>query len=214
MQVLILWICWIFGLINEPANGAEVLQVTGAARLSRDRQLNAAHPAELIAIGQLWISDEIEILGTGHENLISILHRIWKLQEDVHIVDLGVAIEHVVGIHHLEDVEHVVDVITHKLCFIQRSVWLGRKPLEGIHSPCSCQRSRWWVEDPHDQGVREGATNRFVSSHVQQLLHSVFDLAHVVRAFKDFGAIADEELDLTGLHVVVLVLDFILDWHC
>ena len=25
-------------------------------------------------------------------------------------------------------------------------------------------------------GAREGATNRFVSSHVQQLLHSVFDL--------------------------------------
>ena len=30
----------------QVANGAEVLQVTGAARLSRDRQLNAAHPAE------------------------------------------------------------------------------------------------------------------------------------------------------------------------
>jgi len=37
----------------QVANGAEVLQVTGAARLSRDRQLNAAHPAEPVAIAAM-----------------------------------------------------------------------------------------------------------------------------------------------------------------
>lgn len=49
--------------------------------------------------------------------------------------------------------------------------------------PCSCQRSRWWVEDPHDQGVPMlvPALILFFGGHPAQLVSTLKSVRHTLR---------------------------------